>query len=488
MALGLDLLLVNVGSSKKRIYQSLSQDYSAIEPPFWAALSAGFIRDRGYSVKILDANAENLTHEETSQIIKEYSPRLTNIVVYGQQPAASTQLMGAVGDLCELIKLDDPERKIILTGLHPSALPRKTIEEESCDFVCQGEGFYTILGLIENQELSKIPGLWWKKDGATFGNPRARNIENLTEELGSVAWDLLPMDKYRAHNWQCLGNLESRFNYASISTSLGCPFKCDFCSIYASFGERKIRYWDPKWVVNQFDTLAEKYGVKVIKIIDEMFVFDPKHFEKIANGIIEHGYKFNIWAYARVNTTEEEYLEKLKRAGFDWLCFGFEAGNESVRNTVHKSQFNSEDMMSVREKVKNVDINVLGNYMFGLPGDNLESMRETLDLAKELNCEWANIYCAMAYPGSKLYEEAVKNKLELPDSWADYSQHSYGCKPLPTNSLSAAEVLRFRDNAFYEYFTNPVYLNMIREKFGLEAVEHIQEMTRHKLKRKLLGD
>ncbi len=161
----LDILLVNIGGTKKRVYQELSKDYSAIEPPFWAALTAGFIRKNGFNVDILDANAENLTPEETAEEIKRRNPKLVNIVVYGQHPSASTQLMTGVGELCEKIKSIEPQRKIILTGLHPSALPERTIKEEACDFVCEGEGFYTLLGLVKQQSLNSIPGLWWKEDG-----------------------------------------------------------------------------------------------------------------------------------------------------------------------------------------------------------------------------------------------------------------------------------------------------------------------------------
>ena len=123
----LDILFVNVGGTKKRVYQELSKDYSAIEPPFWAALTAAFIRKKGFNVDILDANAENLTLEETTEEIKKRNPLLVNIVVYGQHPSASTQLMTSVGELCKEIKLTDPQRKIILTGLHPCALPERTI-------------------------------------------------------------------------------------------------------------------------------------------------------------------------------------------------------------------------------------------------------------------------------------------------------------------------------------------------------------------------
>ena len=75
--MSLDVIFVNVGRTKKRVYQELSKDYSAIEPPFWAALTAGFIRKKGFNVNIIDANAENLTHEETAKIIEEKKPKIS---------------------------------------------------------------------------------------------------------------------------------------------------------------------------------------------------------------------------------------------------------------------------------------------------------------------------------------------------------------------------------------------------------------------------
>ena len=111
-------------------------------------------------------------------------------------------------------------------------------------------------------------------------------------------------------------------------------------------------------------------------------------------------------------------------------------------------------------------------------------MRETLDMARAINAEWANFYCAMAYPGSQLHKEAKPE--DLPDEWIGYSQHSYETQPLPTKTLSQADVLRMRDNYFDLYFTDPMYLKMMTEKFGYNVVNQIERMTKIKLKRKLL--
>ncbi|MBU0964690.1 B12-binding domain-containing radical SAM protein, partial [Patescibacteria group bacterium] len=120
------------------------------------------------------------------------------------------------------------------------------------------------------------------------------------------------------------------------------------------------------------------------------------------------------------------------------------------------------------------------------PDDNLQTMQETLEWAKAWNFEWCNFYSAMPYPGSKLYEKAIRDRARLPETWADYGQYSEGFLPLPTKYLSGEEVLRFRDKAFNEYFSRFNYLKMIEEKFGPKAVEHIKEMLTHKIERRWL--
>jgi anaerobic magnesium-protoporphyrin IX monomethyl ester cyclase len=202
----------------------------------------------------------------------------------------------------------------------------------------------------------------------------------------------------------------------------------------------------------------------------------------ICDRIIERGYDLNIWAYARVDTVKGNMLDKLKRAGFNWLAFGIEAASDRVLGDVDK-RFEIEEVYRTVRAVREAGINVIGNYIFGLPEDDRASMQETLNLAVDLNCEFANFYCAMAYPGSPLYEKARQLSWELPETWTGYSQHAVDTRPLPTKYLTAAEVLRFRDDAFHAYFSNPAYLAMIQQKFGASTVAHVREMAAHRLER-----
>lgn len=483
-----DIVLINPGD-RKQVFQSLGIEVAAIEPPFWIAAIAAYLRQHGFKVAIIDSNAESISPEETASRTRELSPVLAGVIVYGSQPSASTQNMDAAGRICTALS-KCKTFKVAIGGLHPSALPERTITEEDVDFVLDGEGIITLeLLLVKlkkgHADYTDIGGLWWRDaDRSIHHTGRLPMVQDLSHYLPTGAWELLPMHLYRAHNWHCFDDIEHRQPYGAIYTSLGCPFNCEFCCINAPFDRPAIRYRQPEHVLDEIGLLVEKYSVKNLKIVDELFVLKQEHYMGICNGIIKRGYDLNIWAYARVDTVHRENLLTMKKAGVNWLALGIESANPAVRDGASKNM-RRNDIKTVVEEIQEAGIRVIGNYIFGLPHDTPDSMRETLDMAKDLNCEFANFYAAMAYPGSKLYNLAIKKGWELPKKWIGYSQHSFETIPLRNEALTAAEILSFRDNAFHEYFNNPAYLRMLEEKFGAKVREHIQDITSVRLKRKI---
>lgn len=494
----LDVLFIVPGNHKK-VFQGLGNDFAAIEPPAQAGLFASYLLKRGCSVEILDIPAigVEMSSGAVGELVAMFKPNLVVMIVYGHQPSASTQNMPAARVICEVIQQRCPDIKILMTGTHSAALPERTLMEEPIDFVCDGEGPVTIYETLQviksgNNDFSKVSNLWfWRNRYPERSSVTASLIQNLDFEFSGISWDLLPMSSYRAHNWHCFDDIENRKPYAAIHTSFGCPFSCVFCCINAPFGGSSYRMFSPQHVISEIDVLVTKYGVKNIKFIDELFVLNEDHVNGICDLIIKRGYNLNIWAYARVDTAKEHFLEKLRKAGVRWLALGIESGSSHVRDGA-KKRFSNDDVVKVARKIQEAGIYVGANYIFGLPDDTTGTMQETLDLALEINAEWANFYCAMAYPGSKLYKMAKANHLPLPDSisgpgWIGYSQYAYECWPLPTNFVSSIEVLRFRDAAFQKYFTADKYLKMMLGKFGDKAVRHIMEMTSlPPLRRKLL--
>lgn len=481
----MDVLIVKPGNQKQLYGELDSYSLTAYEPPLWSALLAGFLRQQGVGVAVLDAEVERLSFADTAQQISDLSPTLVVISASGTNPSASTMNMGGAEEIIRSLKQLNPTIKSILHGLHPSALPQQTMEECGVDFVCQGEGFFTIQQLFnalkKKGSTKDIAGLWQRQDNTVVSATPAELFVDL-DQLPSPAWDLLPMTKYRAHNWHCFGSIEERQPYGVIYTSLGCPYHCTFCCINAIFGKPGIRFRSAKRVVEDIDLLVREYGIRNIKITDELFAINEKRVIEICDLLIDRDYDLNIWAYARLNTVTPLMLQKMKQAGINWIAYGFESGSERVLKAVNKA-YDLESVDRVIAETYDAGLYIGANFIFGLPEDDFDSMQETLDLAMHINAEWANMYVTMAYPGSQLYQQALQEGTPLPQTWTGYSQYSYDCLPLPTNYLTAGQVLSFRDYAFHSYFENPRYLDKIHRMFGLNAVKHIEKMTVHRLKR-----
>lgn len=406
------ILLVNPNN---RIMSS----FAGLEPPVWLGMIASDLRSKGNEVQILDAEAENLTTGQTCQRIRELKPKEAIIVCMGNNPSVSStpKMVAAKKIVDNLIG----EYNVKITGLHTSALPRESKDELGIE-VLRGKIF--------------------------DGTP-------------DLPWDLYPMDKYVAHNWHCLHDMRSRQPYAAIYTSLGCLSGCSFCNIPALYGyQKKVWYRPVENVIKEVNLLLDKYGVHNIKLWDEHFTQNHARVNQICDGLRKRGHELNIWAYARVDTVNQELLDKMWYAGINWVAYGFESACDRVLGNVNKHATRLQAIKAVNMAHES-GINIIGNFIFGLEGDDAESMQETLDFAKSLNIEFANFYCAEKLPGAQIYDG---NK-----DWSSFGQYS------PTAPITQASL--FRDKAFKEYYTDANYLSHILKRFGPKSVEHINAMV-----------
>jgi radical SAM superfamily enzyme YgiQ (UPF0313 family) len=508
----MDVLFVNPDSSVQA-YQGLAKVYSAIEPPTWALLLAESCRSKGFEVGILDCDAERMALNQCLARIELLKPKLVVLVVYGQNPnSGTTSMIGALA-LAKAIKEAQLNTKVCLVGSHVSALPKEVLSNDCVDIVLLNEGVYALHNLLKSNltdDLPNIKGIGYKKCGAAGVSIPILNAaqsivpqDRMDEDLPGYAWDLLPyrekpLDLYRAHFWHAEFSHEKRTPFAAIYTSLGCSFGCDFCMInivnrvdsrdgITSADCKGMRFWSPAWVGREMRKLAD-LGVKTLRISDEMFFLNRKYYVPILQHAIDQDFGFNMWTYSRVDTVRREALDLFKRAGVNWLALGVEAGNQLVRQEVSKGSFKEVNIRDVCKAISDADINIISNYIFGFPEDTKETMQETLNLALELNTEMANMYPCQALPGSPIHYTAMRNGWSLPDSYEGYAFLSYESQPLPTKYLSSAEVLKFRDDAWQKYFTNPAYLSLVERRFGPQEKKNVEDMAGIQLKRRLLGD
>jgi radical SAM superfamily enzyme YgiQ (UPF0313 family) len=202
--------------------------------------------------------------------------------------------------------------------------------------------------------------------------------------------------------------------------------------------------------------------------------------EEFCDKLEAKGYDLNIWAYSRVDSVNQNILRRLKKVGVNWLAYGFESAEEDILKEVNKDN-RAVSVDEVIHMTKEEGIAICAGVMYGLPNETMETLQSTYDFLVKHNFEWVNMYPVFAYPGTKLYED-----IEEPKDWKGYALYGYECKPMATKYLSAAAILRFRDQAFVNYHSRPEYLTMIEEKFGRKTKDHILRMLQHPLKRHLL--
>lgn len=506
------LMIVVPEGRSKQAYQGLAIE--ALEPPAKARFVASYLLRRGVGVDLFDASGSGLEPEEVAEKAVAAKPSLVLLPVYGFNPSSSTQTMPSARVLAEAIKNLSPQTPIIMMGTHPSALPEYTLETElAVDFVCGGEGPITVHELLEaieagagTQELRKVRSLWFREDGSVVHTEPAPLLDLNQEPISREAWQLMNPEECRAHDWHTFWRpIEERYGYANPYSREGCPFHCGFCNIHAPYregelvqlqsgllksGQNSYRTLRPELFLEELTFLVEEFGVKYVKIPDEMFGLGS-HPIQIATLIRDRfGDFLNIWCYYRVDTCNPKHLELFRSAGFCWFSLGIEAANSQVRSGQDKG-FADERIYEVVKQMKSAGIECAANYIFGLPGDTTESMETTFKLAQELNTLFANFYCNQALPGSQQYREALASGYPLPQreggpGWIGHSQYGFDSEPYyQGEALLPAQILAFRDFAQVEHL-----LGLASDpRLGGKALTVIREKVSSikSLKRRLLG-
>ena len=201
---------------------------------------------------------------------------------------------------------------------------------------------------LELNDLKNTKGIVFRNNDEIILNDAEIIVpqEKMDEDLPGYAWDLLPykkkpFDLYRSPLWHAEYNQKYRTPYAAIQTSLGCMFGCEFCMINiinrndnseigVASNYSKMRYWSTEFILKEFKKLLN-YGVKTIKITDEMFLLNPKYYlplcEKLAE--LNKNDDLKLWAYSRIDTVKRpEILSKVRKAGIKWLCLGIESAEK----------------------------------------------------------------------------------------------------------------------------------------------------------------
>jgi len=382
-------------------------------PPLGLLYIAAVLREAGYVTKIIDVNMGGDIETNFKQLpmeIEKARPKWVGI------SAMTRQFTGAV-KIAQLVKGVDPSIPVVAGGVHVSELPREVLSEEPIDFVVFGEGEMTMLDLVKGKPLDSIDGLGYKKNGKLLINSRRTLIGDL-DSIPLPAWDLLPYKK--DHGGQVSGSMGFDGDEITgvILSSRGCPNNCIFCDSSSVFGS-KFRSRSASNVISEIEILYREYGIKQFDFVDDTMTIEKERVFEICDLMIKKGLNVKWAINARVNTITKDMLLKLKEAGCIRVDFGVESGDPVVLKNIGK-KISFEQVRKAFKLCKEVEIKTMAFFMVGNLGEDTESIKKSISLAKQIDSDYYAYSIATPYPGTELYRIGTKNNWIKIRDWDKY--------------------------------------------------------------------
>lgn len=354
-------------------------------PHIGTAYLAAVLLKNNHNVRILDMRL-GYSEEYSIKKIKEFGAELVCVTCVSMGYKFTYHLID---------KLKEEGFKVVVGGPHVSVVRGEILKECRADFAVKGEAENTLVEICSGRDIRDIDGVLWRKNGGIIENKDRELICNL-DEIPFPAFELFELDKY----------IDRKF---PVVTSRGCPYGCTYCSIRFTMG-RGFRKRSPENVVDELKYWNKKLGYDYFGINDDCFSLNLGRAKKICDLIVERGLKikWEIRNGIRVDTVDEELFKKMKEAGCFYVSFGVESANQDVIDMMKKA--------ITPEKAKNailladkVGIKRGAFFIIGLPGENFEKFKKSLNFALSLPLNEVRFYNPIPFPGTELLEWVKKN-------------------------------------------------------------------------------
>lgn len=370
--------------------------------PIGLGVIASVLLNEGHTVKILDINAERLSKSEVKSRIDLKSKY--GVIGVGGLITTYKYLKWLIPEL----KKCNPRSKLVIGGGVVTENPTFLLNKTPADIAVIGEGEITMKELVANLQnngsFGEIEGIAYRKRGKIKINPPRPLIKNL-DDLPFPAYDLLPMDVY-LHN---VGHASAigKKTEMNIITSRGCPYNCRYC--YHIFG-RGARFRSVDDVIEEIKELQDKYRIDSILLLDETFTINKRRVVEFCNKLILEKIGIPWSCYARVNLVDREMLRKMKRAGCYRVGYGIESGSQQILDKMNKGVTVEQAKRAIR-LARKAGLICGTTFMFGYRGENLDTIKETVNFCKELMIS-PSFFFTTPYPSTELYKEAKDRIIE----------------------------------------------------------------------------
>lgn len=411
-----------------------------ITPPLGLGYLASYLKRAGIATTLLDGLRDNLKAKVLLKRILSENPQAVGITCL-------TAYYNEAVELSRLLKKHGV--RVILGGMHPTFMPYETLSDSNADYVIRGEGEIALLKLVQNGFVNDgIAGVYSKSDieNGRIPNEKAARILNL-DEIPFPDWEQMSPNSYpKAPH----GAIVKHFPVGVITSTRGCPYTCTFCAS-PKFYDRRIRFRSPENVVAEITYLVEYFGVKEVHFEDDNLTLNRSHITRICQLLLEKGTNVS-WACPngiRADTVDKSLMQLMKKSGCHSFTYGIESANPQILHNI-KKQVTIETIERSINMASDVGISCHGFFIFGLPGETIETINESIRFAKHSKLSRAHFGILYIMPGTELWD-VLKGKF-VHEYWA---QHRYGKEPnwLP-DGLTREDLIQSQNRAFREFYLN----------------------------------
>ncbi|HCE67768.1 MAG: hypothetical protein A2X82_17975 [Geobacteraceae bacterium GWC2_55_20] len=356
---------------------------------------SSLLKDKGHDVTYLDCR--KLTGwEAVESEIRKTDFELAMISV-------ATVDFKAARRIAALVKAKDAGLKVMVGGPHPTLMTGETAAVAEFDHVFTHEAENTLPKMLE--AFPDIPRII-----------RGEMPMNL---------DLLPfVDRSLAPAGETPWFSGLERPYFSITASRGCVYKCTFCqpAERAVFGD-KVRKRSVDNILDELQILSRDYGMRSFMIHDDCFTQYSEWVEEFCRKKLERGFTqpFACQSRADMICRRPDLLKQLKEAGLSWVLIGFESGSDRVLKFIKKGTTVSQNIEAAGV-CKQLGIRIFANYMFGIPTETDEEIRQTVSMMRKIRPDMHSPSIFTPAPGSELYDYCHEHGLMLPDDEMNYSR------------------------------------------------------------------
>ena len=419
------------------------------KPPYTLAVLAALLRQANFEVRLIDATAKGMTPEEVIHSLENVGFQPTMIVFPSTTPTLDADV-AAIATLKRRYGVP-----IFCFGPHASTVPAESMARApEVDGMLVGEPEDGVLQLANldiangtSPRFDDVPNLIWRTNGSVVPHRSHGTFADFLR-MPSPAWDLLDLSAYSLP-------LVNR-PYVIVETSRGCPYSCDFCVAPIHQGH-KFRERSAKVLVDEIARNYQEFGIEFFYLWGDTVTLNVKTFTAFCDELIARQLPIRWFGNARAdNLTDPAFVHRLRRAGCWMLALGVESESDDVRSQMVKRLERQKIKLAFRN-MREAGIRSFAFFIFGYPGETLDTMEKTIDYAIELDPDFANFYPAVPYPGTALYEKCVREGLLGPES-SDWSRMEYSYYLLRGNGLDSDVVLNAINRAKRRFFLRPQYL------------------------------